>query len=280
LVQVLSYAKPSDDTTLATLLPQVSAREATVMAKQARRIDTHDRDEAQRQTYLRLRPDRAGLGKHVKGYLSNDVAAVIEKGLERRAESMGRNPETGHWSPYETRLALGLHDMCEDDLTATNRRVGGDARVVVVHVPVEVIQGDENGGSATIDGEPIHDDTLQRLLCDTRIELHVDEPDGRTVGIGRASRNPPLWLCRRAFARDHGCCRWPGCSRPARHLHHMKHWSRGGPTNASNLISVCWHHHHLLHEGGWEATGNADRDVTFTSAFDRWLKSRAGPIAA
>ncbi len=35
------------------------------------------------------------------------------------------------------------------------------------------------------------------MLCDTRIEYSIDTPDGRTVGIGRASRTPPPWLRRR-----------------------------------------------------------------------------------
>lgn len=26
---------------------------------------------------------------------------------------------------------------------------------------------------------------------------------------------------------------------------------RGGPTELSNLALLCWHHHHLVHEGGW-----------------------------
>jgi hypothetical protein len=61
----------------------------------------------------------------------------------------------------------------------------------------------------------------------------------------------------------------------------VRHWTAGGPTNASNLIGVCWHHHHLVHEGGWHATGNADAEVTFTSPDGlRELHSRAGPIAA
>jgi hypothetical protein len=62
----------------------------------------------------------------------------------------------------------------------------------------------------------------------------------------------------------------------------MVHWTKDGDTNASNLIGVCWHHHHMLHEGAWNATGNADTDVTFTGPAParRVIHSRAGPIAA
>jgi hypothetical protein len=33
--------------------------------------------------------------------------------------------------------------------------------------------------------------------------------------------------------------------------HHVQHWEHGGPTELRNLVHLCWHHHHLVHEGGW-----------------------------
>jgi hypothetical protein len=281
LAATLSYAKPEDDARLAELLPEIGATAAAAIAQQRRRVTAHERDEADRRTVLRFRKDASGLGQRVSGFLAHEDAAIVEASLNRRAEAMGRDTETGLWRPFEERLAHALRDQCEEDLSEHNRSAGSDAHVVVIHTPAATVRGDEAAGSATIGGQPIHDDTLHRLLCDTRIEFSIDEPDGRTVGIGRASRTLPRWLRRRVLGRDHGCCRWPGCSRPARHVHHVRHWTRDdGPTNASNLIAVCWHHHHLLHEGGWEATGNADREITFTSPWDRTLRSRAGPIAA
>jgi len=176
-----------------------------------------------------------------------------------------------------------LRDLCADDLADSAAGSSEpDATVVVVRVPASSVGGDQPGpdGSATIGGNPIDNQALHRILCDTKIEFHLDEPDGRTVGIGRAARTPPRWLRRRVLGREHGCCRWPGCNRPVRHLHHMQHWTRDGPTNSSNLMGVCWHHHHLLHEGGWNATGNADTKILLTSPYGRTLSTRAGPEAA
>lgn len=157
--------------------------------------------------------------------------------------------------------------------------------MVVIHAPAALLDDlsepeRDAAGNATINGHPITDAVLRRFLCDTRIEVSFDTPDGRTVGVGRAPRNPPAWLRRRVIGRDHGRCRWPGCGRPLRHLHHMIHWTRGGPTDAANLLGVCWHHHHLLHEGGWDASGDADGEIAVTSPYRRTLRSRAGPIAA
>jgi len=283
LVMTLSYAKPDDDAELAELLPEIGAVATAAIAKQRRRVRTRERDEATRKTHLRFRADPDGLGRHVSGFLANDVAAPIELSLERRAEAMGPDAETGSWAPRDERMAHALREQCEDDLAQANRTAGSDTHVVVVHAPVTTVRGedDDRAGSATINGEPVHGDTLQRLLCDSQVEVHLDEPGGRTVGVGRATKNPPRWLRRRVLGRDHGTCRWSGCGRPARHLHHMKHWTRDtGRTDADNLLGVCWHHHHLLHEGGWEATGDADDQVTLTGPYGQILRSRAGPVAA
>jgi hypothetical protein len=121
----------------------------------------------------------------------------------------------------------------------------------------------------------IPSESVLRHLCDARLEFSVDAPDGTTIGIGRAGRVPPRWLRRRVRHRDGDRCRFPGCARRIRHLHHIQHWVRdGGPTDAANLCGMCWHHHRVVHEGGWSVTGSADRELTFTSPHGRELRSR------
>lgn len=277
----LAFATPADDAHLAELLPALSCAEIELMAKQRRRARSRDHDEARRRTHLRLRPDRSGVGMRLSGYLPNDDAAIVEAALDRRAEAAGPDPETGIWAPHEQRAAGALRDLCAEDLgRACADGSEPDAAMVVIHAPAELLDDDTVERSATINGEPITNDVLRRFLCDARIETHYDTPDGRTVGIGRATRNPPAWLRRRVIGRDHRRCRWPGCGRAIRHLHHMQHWTKGGATDAANLMGVCWHHHHLLHEGGWNATGDADCEITITGPYGRTLQSRAGPLAA
>ncbi len=281
LRHALVFATPADDAHLAELLPSLSCAEIELMAKQRRRARSRDHDEARRRTHLHLRPDRSGIGVRLSGYLPNDDAAVVEAALDRRAEAAGPDPETGIWAPREQRAAGALRDMCAADLgRAAADGSEPDTAMVVIHAPAELLDDDTVERSATINGEPITSDVLRRFLCDARIEVSYDTPDGRTVGIGRATRNPPPWLRRRVIGRDHRRCRWPGCGRAIRHLHHMQHWTKGGATDAANLIGVCWHHHHLLHEGGWNATGNADGEITITSPGGRTLQSRTGPLAA
>ena len=71
----------------------------------------------------------------------------------------------------------------------------------------------------------------------------------------------------------------PGCHRRIRNVHHIRHWRDGGPTDACNLVGLCWEHHHLVHEGGWDIEGNADQELVFTSPYGRQLRSRPTPLA-
>ena len=36
------------------------------------------------------------------------------------------------------------------------------------------------------------------------------------------------------------------------HRHHIKHWANDGETKLGNLITLCYFHHRLVHEGGWD----------------------------
>ncbi len=94
-----------------------------------------------------------------------------------------------------------------------------------------------------------------RLACDAALTRVVLGPDGTLIDVGRTTRTAPSGLRRALAARDRGC-RFPGCDRPLAwcHLHHVVHWLRGGDTAHHNLVHLCGHHHHLVHEGGWTAT--------------------------
>jgi hypothetical protein len=69
---------------------------------------------------------------------------------------------------------------------------------------------------------------------------------------------------RRALrARDKGC-RFPGCTNTQFvDGHHIKHWADGGDTSLDNLVLLCRHHHHLVHEGGFACSKDENGTITF-----------------
>jgi hypothetical protein len=143
-----------------------------------------------------------------------------------------------------------------DEHTAPNTEL-------VVHADVETLAEREPGRSEIENGPSPCATTLERLACDAGVRLAVDE-QGKTLDIGRRSRTIPPALRRAIIDRDHGRCRFPGCTHQGRlQVHHGRHWSRGGRTNKPNLLLVCLYHHKVLHEGGWDVIGDADGALTF-----------------
>lgn len=139
----------------------------------------------------------------------------------------------------------------------------------VVHADLETLAEDAPGRCELEDGTGLSAATLQRLTCDSGLRLAHDQR-GQTLDIGRRSRSIPPALRRAIVDRDQGQCRFPGCSMKGRlQIHHGQHWSRKGHTKKPNLILVCLYHHKVLHEGGWQVTGDADGALTFTDPHGR-----------
>ena len=58
-----------------------------------------------------------------------------------------------------------------------------------------------------------------------------------------------------ALAVRDGGCRFPGCDLPVSRCeaHHVVPWQHGGTTDPSNLVLLCWRHHHdFAHHPQWQ----------------------------
>ena len=284
---VTRFATPATDEDLARVVPGWSAGQAEATA---RRLTPRPDDEASTAHARRRfgwRPDQKAGGFHYRGFLPTDQGEAVNAALSELAEKAGPDAETGLWEPFPARCADALHDLAIGD------RLPGQSALAVLHVEDATLAlGDgvagPAGGGPTGAGPvlpngilgplAVHRRTVLRYLCDCDIEHAVEGPDGTTIGIGRRSRTVPDWLRRHIQARD-GTCRFPGCERPIRHIHHNRHWTHDrGPTDSTNLDGLCWAHHHLVHEGRWEVTGDADGTLTFTSPHGRRLTSRRPPL--
>jgi hypothetical protein len=99
---------------------------------------------------------------------------------------------------------------------------------------------------------PISTRTAERLACDCTVS-RVLLADSMVIDVGRATRTVSAPTMRALRIRDKGC-RFPGCDRQFNwsNPHHLIYWSRGGPSKLSNLVLLCYFHHRLVHEGGWQ----------------------------
>ena len=44
-------------------------------------------------------------------------------------------------------------------------------------------------------------------------------------------------------------------------MHHIRWRSCGGSNRLANLAELCWHHHWLVHEGGWGLEAEPDGEL-------------------
>ena len=164
--------------------------------------------------------------------------------------------------------------------------VAGQRPQVNVTVSVETLSA-EAGESVDcgwlerfgVPAQPITADTARRLACDASLRPLVLDAKGDLVAFGSSARVAPPALRALVLRRDRHC-RFAGCRARIDEVHHIVFWSRGGPTRSDNMLGLCWHHHHLVHEGGWELAGDANREVKGTGPDGRvWTTGPPGGLS-
>ena len=200
--------------------------------------------------------------------------AARERVLERRRHeraatrepAAGAVPNPGEEAPPRPAHVEALLDLARASLAASGEAPSERVRLVV-HVDAAAFTADARGRSELEDGPVIAPETVRRLGCDAEVVTQI-ERDGLPVSVGRARRTVPPALRRLLEARDERTCCFPGCDR-RRHLqaHHRRHWAHGGETSLENLVLLCFHHHRLVHEGGYTVEGDAEHGIRFRNRY-------------
>jgi hypothetical protein len=186
---------------------------------------------------------------NLKGKLPAEQGAAVDKALNRLVEQIPKLPD-GTYDKAERRGADALVELAATNIADD---ADPDRATIVVHVEAAALVSDE-GAAALEGGCELAPETVRRLACEASIQV-VTSQDGKSIGVGRKTRTPPPWLRRLVVKRD-GFCRFPGCERRRHlHTHHVRHWTREGPTDLDNLVLLCSFHHQLVHEGGWNIRG-------------------------
>jgi 5-methylcytosine-specific restriction endonuclease McrA len=153
--------------------------------------------------------------------------------------------------------------------------VGGARPVVQVSIDSESLIA--HGASApgwitSLTGQtvtPVSAAAVRRLACDSVRQILLLDPRGHLDAISALERVVPLPMRRAITIRDDGRCRFPGCTHAIREVHHIKFWQHGGKTTTDNLVGLCSHHHHLVHDKGWTLSGDPNYRLTFTDPLKR-----------
>ncbi len=170
--------------------------------------------------------------------------------------------------PIAARRADALAEIAETYLNSSESSGStADRYQVIVHVcPKGTSTADQvpSGQTSHIeDGPHVPAVTSRRIACDSTLVAIKEDENGEPLSIGRRSRSIPPPMRRALRVRDKGC-RFPGCTN-TRFVdgHHIKHWVDGGETSLDNLVLLCRHHHHLVHEGGFVCEKDGNGEVRF-----------------
>ena len=201
--------------------------------------------ELHEQRYLKIGTCADG-AVSVSGYLDPVGGEAVRSALEPLARRQGAD---------ERDRGQRMADALVEAVTG-----GGVKANIQVTATVETLAG--LPGSQAADqqyGLPVSSEAIEQLACDCSITRVLLDSQSQVIDVGRAKRVPSLPVRRALDARDRGC-KWPGCDRPAKWCasHHLKHWTKDGPTDLDNLVLLCHRHHTLVHRGGWQVVKSDD----------------------
>lgn len=60
-------------------------------------------------------------------------------------------------------------------------------------------------------------------------------------------------------------------------MHHIVHWTHGGPTEYYNLVTVCGFHHAVIHKCNWDVVLEDGQAVWFRPLARRYEPGPAPP---
>ena len=210
----------------------------------------------------------------VDGQLDPVSGAAFKTAVDVLAERKGPEDERSHSQRMvDATGELAMHAMEQGTLA---RRHGVKPHINLT-MTLEGLKGELGAPPADLElSLPISTRTAERLACDCTMS-RVLLADSMVIDVGRATRtvSPPA---RRALrVRDKGC-RFPGCDRQVNWCspHHIIFWARGGPNDLPNMVLLCYFHHRLVHEGGWQVI-KSGREFTFLAPERVVMRRARGP---
>ena len=185
------------------------------------------------------------------GELPGLDARIMEKAVDQRADEIIRADQK---LAVSERRALALVSILQDSLYQDGEeREAAPAEVAVIVDARTAAKTNGETGAAVVAGPRVGPGVLHEIMCNGIVEVFGIAEDGEPLNLGRRSRTVDRKLRRHVLGRDGGCT-VEGCSSRYRlEIHYVLPWAHGGRTDADDLITLCWFHHHVsVHREGLE----------------------------
>jgi Domain of unknown function (DUF222)/HNH endonuclease len=270
VVELTRFATPETESRLLVWAGGVSCGAIRRKADVAVRRSVEDVEDVERSRSLTWWTFDDGRRFGIEGELPPSQGAIVAKALDDLAGTLPVMPEEHGPTGIEARRADALVALCSTTGGAVREP---DRATVIVHARLD--DAERLHDCEVEDGPAIAAESAERLACNARVQVLVENESELPVRVGRMTREPPAWMVRQLKYRDREC-RFPGCgSRRFTQAHHIVWWEQGGPTDLENLVLVCTFHHRLVHEYGWQVRREEDGAVSWFRREGR--RYRPGP---
>ena len=252
------------ETHLLTQAPDFDAHDLTTLGRRIMehldpdRADEHEarllekqEARARKKTRFSIWDDGEGLA-HGSFAIPSAQASMLTKALRAHAAAKSVRAKNGagtydHDTPTPEKLGQAFVDYIERYPLKKLPKLGGMNAAIIVTADVALLQGKVK--AAHLDtGVAISPGQLTRWACDARIFPAVLDTGGHVLDLGRETRlhTEPQRL---ALTVEQKTCQHPLCDVLAAfcHVHHVKAWADGGPTNTTHAVLLCPFHHHHSH---------------------------------
>jgi uncharacterized protein DUF222/HNH endonuclease len=192
----------------------------------------------------------------ISGILDKVGGAAVRTALEPLAKRAGKDDDRD----LDRRMADALIDL---SMRALDNGLVPQRAHLQVTTSLETLLGLYGAPGADMEFSlPISAKAVERLACDCSVTRILLGSDSSVIDVGRAKRTISGPQRKALKVRDGGCT-WPGCDRPVSMTegHHLVHWKHGGPGDLPNLTLLCYRHHWMVHEGGWQIVRTDDGRV-------------------
>jgi hypothetical protein len=247
---IARIAEPTEDGDIVDEMAVYDVAGIRRLVANRHRISRRQEREGFEQRYVAAQPNLDESSWRIHGLLPGMAGRCLVEALDAKADDLP--PDCDTIQSRSTRWADALWAMSLDSLA------GSDGATIDAATPLLTVFMDANHAAATngeagvvIETGPcVGLDTIEAILCDGIIEVTGRSEDGTPLGMGRRSRAISPRLRRFVLHRDGGACTVEGCaSRYRLQAHHIVPWSDGGHTDADNLTTLCWFHHHVVIHG-------------------------------
>jgi hypothetical protein len=182
--------------------------------------------------------------------LEQEPGPAVDRVAARRADALLTLVRAGAATGADTGTGTGTDT--EDGETGPVVERGNTQ--VIMHLDV-------TSGAARLEGGPeVPASTAERLACDARVQLLLNDRTSNRMYFGRNRRLASPAQIAALTVRDGAVCQFPGCTHTRHlHAHHVRPWWAGGRTDIENLILVCSYHHKVIHDHGYQIRRLAGR---------------------